>query len=620
MKSLDKWLQEKLFLKSKQIVPAGDKKNNLQKPAEKQRIPHFQPRQNHAPEGNKPRFFANEKDFLRIIPLGGLDQVGRNMTVFESQNDIVIIDCGLQFPEEGMLGIDYVIPDVSYLETRKNKIRGIVITHGHLDHIGALRHVLPKIGNPPVFASRLTIGLIQKQLEEFSMLGGTRLHAVEHTEHIRLGSFVASFARITHNVPGAMAVILKSSVGTIVHTGDFKFDFTAPFPNDVPDFEKLLQTGKEGVLFLLSDSTNANQEGYARPEIEVGENLDMIIRQAKGRVIIGSFASNLARVQQMVNSAIRYERKVFLSGRSMVNNMAIAKKLGYVKFPEKSVSKISKAVNDLPDNKILIITTGSQGEEFAALSRMANDQHAQIQIRKGDTIVLSSTPIPGTGNERSIYNNINKFIKKEATVITNEDLDVHTSGHGKKEDLKLMLELTNPKYFIPVHGELFMRLGHKEIAREQGIAEDHIFLLQNGSILETKKQSFPIVHPKPLEIRNVYVDGLGGTESEGAKVLEERKNMSQDGVVIILYKVSSKDRRLVGAPKLISKGFIYMEELEKMSDSVIREARQIYMDTAGMHKNAKQKDIRWEIREKLGTFIYKKIGREPMIIPIVVEI
>jgi ribonuclease J len=619
MKSLDTWIQEKLFLKSKKIVPAGDKKNNLHKFSEKQRS-HISSRKKHAPEENTTRFFTHEKDFLRIIPLGGLDQVGRNMTVFENQNDIVIIDCGLQFPEEDMLGIDYVIPDVSYLERRKHKIRGIVITHGHLDHIGALRHVLPKIGNPPVFASRLTIGLIQKQLEEYSMLRGTRLHAVDHTEHIRLGEFVTSFARITHNVPGAMAVILKSPVGTIVHTGDFKFDFTAPFPNDVPDFEKLLTVGKEGVLFLLSDSTNATQEGYARPETEVGENLDMIIRQAKGRVIIGSFASNLARLQQMINSALRYERKVFLSGRSMVNNIAIAKKLGYVKFPEKSVSKISKAVNDLPDHKVLIITTGSQGEEFAALSRMANDQHAQIQIKKGDTIVLSSTPIPGTGNERSIYNNINKFIKKGATVITNEDLDVHTSGHGKQEDLKLMLELINPKYFIPVHGELFMRLAHKEIALRQGIKEEHIFLLQNGDILEMKSQGFPIVLSKSITIRNVYVDGLGGTESEGEKVLEERKRMSQDGLVILVYKVSSKDRRLIGTPKLISKGFIYLEELEKMSNSVIKEARKIYMDIVRNYNNAKQKDIRRDIRERLEIFIYKKIGREPLIIPIVVEI
>jgi ribonuclease J len=325
-------------------------------------------------------------------------------------------------------------------------------------------------------------------------------------------------------------------------------------------------------------------------------------------------------VQQIINSAIKYERKVFLGGRSMITNIAIAKKLGYIKFPDKSVTKVSKAISDMSDEKILVIATGSQGEEFASLSRMANDKHAQIQIRKGDTIVLSSTPIPGTGNDRSIYTIINKFIQKGAHIITNEDLDVHTTGHAKKEDLRLMIQLTDPQYFIPSYGELYMRVAHKEIALEENIPEENILLLQNGSVLEIEPRKKPFIHTKSIEIRDVFVDGLGGTESDEVKVLEERKNMSQDGVVIIVYKISSRDRKLIGAPKLISKGFIYLEELEKMSDSVIKEARQIYLETAGNNKNAKQKDIRRDIRERLGTFIYKKIGREPTIIPIVVEI
>lgn len=609
MTSLDKWLSEKLSLKPKHTVPVTDRKNIVASMVTNTSFHkgdrHFHP----SPAGG-----------LRIIPLGGMDEVGRNMTIFETSHDIVIIDCGLQFPEEDMLGVDYVIPDVSYLESRKTKIRGILITHGHLDHIGALKHVLPKIGFPPVFGSRLTIGLIQKQMEEALHTRGIRLHPVLPHDRIRLGAFQASFAKVTHNVPGSMAIILRTPLGTIVHTGDFKFDLTAPFPNDVPDFEKLASVGKEGVLCLFSDSTNAPKEGYSKPETVVGENLDTMIHKTTGRIILSTFASNIARIQQVINSAIRYDRKVFLSGRSMINNIAIAKKMGYIKFPDKAVSKVSKAINDLPDHKVMIITTGSQGEEFAALTRMANNTHAQIEIRKGDTIVLSSTPIPGTGNDRAVYNNINKFVTRGATIITNEDLDVHASGHGNREDLRLMLQLISPRYFVPSYGELYMRMAHKEIAKNEGIKEENIFLLADGSILEMHQGKSPIVHEKPLDVRNVYVDGLGGTENEGEKVLQERKIMSQDGIVIILYKITSRDRKLIGTPKLISKGFIYLEELEKMSTSVIREAKHIYIQTIERNKNAKQKDIRGIIRETLGTFIYKKIEREPLIIPIIVEI
>ncbi len=607
MKQLGDWIKEKLV----GVSPAP-----VLRP-----VPTPAKQQPPAPHPMKPKGPpAREGDYLRVLFLGGLNHVGINCAVFETNNDIVIVDCGLQFPEAEMLGIDYVIPDVSYLEKNKHKIRGLVVTHGHLDHIGAIKHVLHKIGNPMVFGSRMTIGLIQKQLEESTLPKGARLKAVEHTDHLQLGSFGVDFARVTHNIPGSFAVILKTKWGNIVHTGDFKFDFTAPAPNDVPDFEKLWNVGKEGVLLLLSDSTNALEEGYAKPEIEVGEFLGQTIAECKGRLIIASFASNLARIQQIINYAVIHNRQIFLSGRSMVNNVAIAKKLGYINFPEKFVHKMSKAINDYPDEQILILSTGSQGEEFAALSRMANDSHAQVKIQKKDTIVFSSHPIPGTGNERSIYTNINKFLTKGAKVLANEDLDVHTTGHGKREDLKLMLQLTEPRYFIPVHGELFMRSAHKEVALKVGMKESEIFLLQNGSSVDFKQNQPPLINMTKLELKDVYIDGLGGTESAGDKVLDERKIMSQDGTVIIVYKISSKDRKLIGAPKVISKGFIYLEELEKIQRSVVEEAKKLYEEMTSRARGAKQKDMRYDIQYRLGAFIEKKIGRTPMIIPILIEL
>lgn len=609
MKTIEHWLKEKLTFKKesnpKDPLPPA---KNLPPPVQKN------------PSRLK-KLFQRSSNNLRIIALGGLDQVGRNMMAFETDHDIVIIDCGLQFPDESMPGIDYVIPDVSYLEKKRQKIRGIIITHGHLDHIGALRHVLPKIGYPPVYGSRITIGLIQKQLEEMGILKDTKLHAVEHTERLQLGSFRAEFARITHNVPGSYAIILRTVAGTIVHTGDFKFDFTAPAPNDVPDFEKLAAVGREGVLFLMSDSTNATKEGYAKPELDVGSNLDALIKEAKGRVIIASFSSNLARLQQIINSALKYDRRIFLSGRSMVDNLGIAKRLGYVKYPEKAIAKVSKAINDIPDEKIMILSTGSQGEEFSALTRMANDEHAQVKIQKGDTIAFSSHPIPGTGNERSIIKNINRFLKKDALVITNDDLDLHTSGHGNEEDLKIMMQLTNPRYFLPVHGEYFMRVAHKKIAIESGIRPENIFLISDGGIIDIQGNNRPEINKKSLEIQNVYIDGLGGTEKEGTRVLMERKNMSQDGVLIIVFKISNRDRKLLSAPKVISRGFIYLEELEKLMAPITKEAQEVFLKTTADKASKKShRDIREEVRYKLAKFVIKKIDREPLIIPIIVEI
>ncbi len=580
-------------------------------------------------------------DYFRVVIIGGLNEVGRNCAVFETKTDMVMIDCGLMFPEADMFGIDYVIPDVAYIEERLHKFRGIIITHGHLDHIGGLRHVLPKLHYPPIYGSRMSVGLIKKNLEEYGHLDKARLHEVSSEETIRLGSFSAGFIKVTHSVPGSFAIDLKNGSHRVIHTGDFKFDFTAPFPNDVPDFERLAQAGEEGVTYLMSDSTNATTDGYTRPEVTVAESLREIITRPTGRIIVGTVSSNIARIQSMVNVAKEVDRQVFIAGRSMVNNVEIAKRLQYMNWSERHVQKLSNAANDLPDEKVLIITTGSQGEEFAALNRMANDSHPQIKIKKGDTIAFSATPIPGTGNERSVTNMINKFIAKGAHVITNEDLDLHSSGHGKKEDLKMMLSLVKPKYFIPVHGELFMRLAHKNLGIETGIASDDNFLLENGSIIElSPNASRPVVHDKLIGIRNIYIDGLGGTENEDDHVLEDRKTMSRDGVAVVLFRVSRRDGSLQGLPRIISKGFIYLDEHAELTGVIAAEAAKAYekavkkevpviarseatKQSPDQRKRASAKshrDLRSDIRFHLSKVILKKIDREPVIVPIIVEV
>jgi len=587
---------------------------------------------------------ANGADYLRIVILGGLDEVGRNCALFETKNDMIMVDCGLMFPDVNMLGIDYVIPDVKYVEERINKFRGIIITHGHLDHIGGMRHVMPKLRFAPIYGSRMSIGLIKKNLEEYDMLKDSHLHEVTDKDMIKLGSFEIRFIKVTHSVPGSFALDIKTPFGRTIHTGDFKFDFTAPFPNDIPDFERLAQAGEEGIDFLLSDSTNATVEGYTRPEVIVAENLADIITKPQGRIIVGTVSSNIARIQNMINIAKETGREVFIAGRSMVNNVEIAKKLQYMNYSEHHVRKLDKSANDLPDHKVLIITTGSQGEEFAALNRMANDTHMQIKIKPGDTIAFSASPIPGTGNDRSVSTMINKFISRGAFIITNEDLDLHSSGHGKTEDLKMMLQLVTPKYFIPVHGELFMRLAHKNLAIGVGMRDEDVYLLQNGSIIEIgQRGTRPVVKKEILPIRNIYIDGFGGTENQDEYVLEDRKTMSKDGVAIVLFKIS-KDRKLIGAPKIISKGFIYLDEHAEMLGNLTAEAAKAYEKATKNEKGESEKvqneqqpkegqknnryskrstahkDMRHVIRSHLARYILKKIDREPVIVPLIVEV
>ena len=552
---------------------------------------------------------------VRIVPIGGLEEVGKNMTLIETKHDMIIVDCGLQFPEEDMFGVDYAIPDISYVVEHKHKLRGILITHGHFDHIGALRHLLPAMGNPLIAGSRLSIALIKKQLEEYGQLKDAKLAEYKDHERMRLGEMIVETFHINHSIPDGRGLIIRTPAGIIVHSGDFKFDKTPP-PTDKPtDFEKIKAIGREGVLALLADSTNATVPGYTKSEQEIGETLDDIVRQAPGRLIVASFASVIGRLQQLINSALKYGRTIFVSGRSMEENLAISKQLGYVKYPEKAVERVSNKINDLAPEKVLLLSTGSQGEEFSALTRMSTGNHQQVKIQKGDTVVLSSSPIPG--NERSIANIQNNLLKRGAYVITDDAMAVHTSGHAKQEEIKLLISLIRPKYYLPIHGEYYMRHRNKELALEVGLPENHVPMLTNGSIVEFQDGRLNILKDK-LTIHEIIVDGKGhGMES--GRVQEERKIMSKDGVIILVYKVQQKDRSLLGAPKFISKGFVYEEELGELNKKIVKEAKDIYDRLVQDNPTGKQKELVQYLRNDLNRYIERTIDRRPIVIPVLVE-
>ena len=550
-----------------------------------------------------------------MIPLGGLEEVGKNMMAIEYDNDIILIDIGLQFPEEDMLGVDYVIPDVSYLNDKKDRIRGILVTHGHLDHIGAVAHILPKIGNPRIYGSGLTMGLIRKRLEEFALDKGARLHVITRDDKLKLGVFDIEFFGVNHSIPDGLGIVVKSPVGNLVHTGDFKFDFT-PACDEPADFGRIARVGKEGVLALFSDSTNATEPGYAISEKVIGETLDKIFSETKGRLIIATFSSLIGRIQQMVDCAVKYDRKIFISGRSMLDNIAMAMELKYLKVPQGLIRQIrSLAPGQVPNHKIIIITTGSQGEELSALTRMALNDHAQIRIKPGDTVVFSSSPI--VGNEKAIATVSNNLLRLGARVITDKHMDVHTSGHGKQEDLKLMLNLLKPKYLIPIHGELSMRSAHKDVAMSVGLPEENIFLMDNGDILDITPGHARRSKSK-ISIANVMIDGLG-VGDVGTQVLRERQVMAENGILVVLLRAYSESGKLIGDPDIISRGFIYMRE----SQEIVNEAKAIVKkayNTAIANGIKDRKEIKNEIRRTLSRFIQKRIDREPMILSIIFSV
>lgn len=562
----------------------------------------------------KPAPGLSRQGLLRVIPLGGLDEVGKNMMIFEYERDIIIVDMGFQFPEEDMLGIDYVIPDVSYLMDKLDRIRGILITHGHLDHIGGIPYLLPKLGFPPLYSAKLTVGLMKKRLEEFGLERKAKLVEIDPSKQLRLGNFLIDWFRVNHSIPDGLGIILRTPAGVMVHTGDFKFDYTPVFQQPA-DYAKIASLGSQNVLALFSDSTNALKPGYTMSEKKIGETLDEIIKNARGRIIIAAFASLIGRIQQIINSAAYYGRKVFLSGRSMADNVSIAQYLQFIKAPPGLLHPINK-IGKIKDEHTLILTTGAQGEAMSALTRMALGDHAQISIKRGDTIVLSSSPIPG--NERSIYTVINNLVRLGARVIFNQVMDVHTSGHAQREDLKLMINLVKPKYLVPIHGELFMRQAHAEIGRELGMPERNTLMLENGDVMVAGRGEAHKTNER-VSANYIMIDGKG-TGDLGAQIIMDRQIMAENGVLVVLFTTDAKTRKLIRDPEVISRGFIYMKESQEIVNETITVSKKAYGEAMDRMPKGRRGEIKAFLRGVLDRFSHRKIERHPLILPIIVDI
>ncbi|SKA75966.1 ribonuclease J [Clostridium sp. USBA 49] len=552
-----------------------------------------------------------EKEKIRIIPLGGVNEIGKNLTVIEYKNDILIIDCGLRFPDEDMFGIDVVIPDISYLIKNIDKVRGIFLTHGHEDHIGALPYVLKQL-NVPVYGTKLTLGIVESKLKEHGLLSTVKLIRVAAKDIIKLESVSVEFIKTSHSIADSVAIAIHTPLGVILHTGDFKIDYT-PIDGEVADLPRFAELGKKGVIAMLADSTNVERPGYTMSESTVGETFENIFSDAKGRIIVATFASNIHRIQQIVTAASKYGRKVAVSGRSMENIVAVAAELGYINMEKEVLISIDN-INRYNDNQIVIITTGSQGEPMSALSRMAASEHKKVNIVPGDTVIISATPIPG--NEKLVSRVINQLFKKGAEVIYEALADVHVSGHACQEELKLMHILVKPKFFIPVHGEYRHLKQHAELAMKLGLAKENIVISDNGDIIEVTRDS--IKKNGTVISGQVFVDGLG-VGDVGNIVLRDRKHLSQDGILTVVVTIEKETGSVIAGPDIISRGFVYVRE----SEDLMEEARLIVKDAL---KECEEKHItEWatiksNIREALRIFLYEKTKRKPMILPIIMEI
>lgn len=550
-----------------------------------------------------------QKPGLKIIPLGGLEQIGMNITAFEYGDSIIVVDCGLAFPEDDMYGIDLVIPDTTYLEENIDKVRGFVITHGHEDHIGALPYVLQKI-NVPVFATRLTMGIIENKLTEHGMMETTQRQVVKFGQSVTLGCFRVEFIKTNHSIVDAAALAIYSPVGIVVHTGDFKVDYT-PVYGDAIDLQRFAELGRKGVLALMCDSTNAERPGFTASERTVGRTIDQLFQEHQDtRIIIATFASNVDRVQQIINSAYKYGRKVVVEGRSMVNIIATASKLDCISIPDNTLIDIDQLKN-YPGDKTVIITTGSQGESMAALSRMAESIHRKISIGPGDTVIFSSNPIPG--NEKAVTNVINKLLMKGADVIFQ---DVHVSGHPCQEDIKLIYTLVQPKYSIPVHGEYRHLIAHAKIAMELGIPRENIFVLRSGNVLEISEEGAGIVGDVP--VGNILVDGLG-VGDVGNVVLRDRQHLAEDGIVIVSLALEAGSGRLAAGPEITSRGFVYIKEADELMNGATQVARDA-IDRCLDDGVADWNHIKNAVRDGLNEYFWKKTQRRPMILPMILEI
>ena len=553
----------------------------------------------------------NEKAKVRIIPLGGINEIGKNITAIEYKNDIVVIDCGLKFPDEDMFGIDLVIPDISYLLKNKDKIRGIFLTHGHEDHIGALPYVLREL-NVPVYGTKLTLGIVETKLKEHGLLSSTELIRVKPRDVIKLNSVSVEFIKTNHSIADSVAIAIHTPLGVVLHTGDFKIDYT-PIDGEPMDFARFAEIGKKGVLAMMADSTNVEKPGYTMSEKVVGESFARLFSKAKGRIIIATFASNVHRIQQIIDAARVYDRKVAVSGRSMENIVAVAAELGYLEF-EKDILVSVDQINKYPNDKVVIITTGSQGEPMSALARMASSEHRKVNIVEGDTVIISATPIPG--NEKLVSKVINQLFQKGAEVIYKSLAEIHVSGHACQEELKLMQCLVKPKFFIPVHGEYRHLKQHGELAISLGMPETNVLIPENGGVIEVTRNN--IKRNGTVNSGQVFVDGLG-VGDVGNIVLRDRKHLSQDGILTVVVTLSKENNSIIAGPDIISRGFVYVRESESLMDG----AKDIVRDVL---KECEEKNITdWaslksKVRDELRSYLYEKTKRKPMILPIIMEI
>jgi len=549
------------------------------------------------------------KSKLKIIPLGGLEQIGMNITAFEYEDSIIVVDCGLSFPEDEMYGIDLVIPDVTYLKENLSRVKGFFITHGHEDHIGALPYILRQV-NVPIYATKLTIGLIDRKLEEHNMLKTTKRKIIKHGQSVNLGCFRVEFIKTNHSIADAAALAIYSPAGVVVHTGDFKVDYTPVF-GDAIDLQRFGELGKKGVMALLCDSTNAEREGFTQSEKSVGRAFDHIFADnIEKRIIVATFASNVDRVQQIINSANKFGRKVMVEGRSMVNIIETASKLGYLDIPENTLIEGAQ-VKNYPGKKTVIITTGSQGESMAALSRMAANVHKKVTIRSGDLVVFSSSPIPG--NEKAVSKVINELYRKGAEVIFQ---DAHVSGHACREEIKLIYSLVRPQYAVPIHGEMRHRVAQSRLAEEMGIQAKDIFVLNSGDVLEMSQDFAKVTGKVPCG--DILVDGLG-VGDVGNIVLRDRQKLAEDGIMVVVLSMEAKTGRILAGPNIVSRGFVYVREAEPLMIEAQRilDGKVLELETKGIKDWSKIKNI---IKDALGEYVWKATKRRPMIIPIIMEV
>jgi len=548
---------------------------------------------------------------LKIIPLGGIEEIGKNMTAFEYKEEIIVIDCGLAFPDEDLYGIDIVIPDVTYLIKNRDKVKGFFITHGHEDHIGSLPYILKQI-NVPVYGTKLTLGLIEIKLKEHNILSDCDLNIVQPGETITLDQIKVEFIRNNHSIPDSCSIAIHTPLGVIVHTGDFKVDFT-PIDEKVMDLQRYAHLGKKGVLLLMSESTNSLHKGYTMSEKTVGETLDNLFNKATGRVIVSTFASNVHRLQQISDCSIKYNRKIAFSGRSMENISEVAMELGYLFIPKDMIISLDE-IKNYPNDKITIVTTGSQGESMAGLTRIAASTHRKIQIEKGDTVIISASPIPG--NEKAVSNVINDLIVKGANVIYKAIEDIHVSGHACEQELRLIITLLNPKFFIPIHGEYKHLFTHAKIAQSMGIDESNIFILAMGDIFELSRNKGEITGKAPFG--RVLVDGMG-VGDVGNMVLRDRKNLAENGIITIVVAIDRRNKIITSGPDIVSRGFVYVRNSEELIDEV----RSIATSVVEKYLNndiTQWAEIKNGIRRELDNFIYEKMKRKPMILPVIVEV